>query len=258
MVRALKAMHQYRVKDAPGGIEAQRKARGVRHEAADADKDAARKAQGRKARRNKSLDRDQDYVEQEPLMGAAVTRSQEGVEEGEDLHVSRCQARYVYGTEAKPITTCAIEQIYWSNAGNIMIADDGKTPILMDMGCLAPSPTPISSHSLRLAVQDTTEHSTMPYRAPELFNVKTGSMIDAKVDVWSFSCTLYACFVGKSSFEAHSKETGGSLSICTLSGDWRFPDEVGRRMGRARTRTRTRGRRWWGKIGGLPRAFGRW
>ena len=107
-----------------------------------------------------------------------------------------------------------------------MIADDGKTPILMDLGSLAPSPIPITSRSLALAVQDTAaEHSTMPYRAPELFDVKTGSVIDTKVDIWSLGCTLYACLVGKSPFEARSEETGGSLSICVLGGDWRFPDE---------------------------------
>lgn len=107
-----------------------------------------------------------------------------------------------------------------------MIADDGKTPILMDLGSIAPSPTAITSRSLALAVQDTAaEHSTMPYRAPELFDVKTGSIIDGKVDIWSYGCTLYACLVGKSPFEARSEETGGSLSICVLGGDWRFPDE---------------------------------
>lgn len=28
------------------------------------------------------------------------------------------------------------------------------------------------------------EHSTMAYRAPELFDVKTGVTLDEKVDVW--------------------------------------------------------------------------
>ena len=65
----------------------------------------------------------------------------------------------------------------------------------------------------------------MPYRAPELFDVKTGTIVDTKVDIWSFGCTLFACLVGKSPFEMRSDETGGSLSICVLSGDWRFPDE---------------------------------
>ena len=107
-----------------------------------------------------------------------------------------------------------------------MIDDDGKTPILMDLGSLAPSPVAITSRKLAVAVQDEAgEHCTMPYRAPELFDVKTGSIIDTKVDIWSLGCTLYACLVGKSPFEARSEETGGSLSICVLGGDWRFPDE---------------------------------
>ena len=107
-----------------------------------------------------------------------------------------------------------------------MISDSGADPILMDLGSVAVSPLPITSRSLAIATQDTAaEHSTMPYRAPELFDVKTGTVIDTKVDIWSLGCTLYACLVGKSPFEMRSDETGGSLSICVLSGDWRFPDE---------------------------------
>ena len=107
-----------------------------------------------------------------------------------------------------------------------MIADDGTTPILMDLGSIADSPLAITSRSLAIATQDVAaEHSTMPYRAPELFDVKTGGIIDNKVDIWSMGCTLYACLVGKSPFELRSDETGGSLQICVLSGDWRFPDE---------------------------------
>ena len=84
VARALKAMHQYRVKGAPGGPSAQRKAKQVRKDAASADRDAMRRA---KAKINGSVaaggDRDEEDVEQEPLMDGEVTRSQEGVEEGE-------------------------------------------------------------------------------------------------------------------------------------------------------------------------------
>jgi serine/threonine kinase 16 len=107
-----------------------------------------------------------------------------------------------------------------------MIDDDGSHPILMDLGSVAVSPIPITSRSQAIAMQDTAaEHSTMPYRAPELFEVNTGAIIDTKVDIWSLGCTLYACLVGKSPFEMRSDETGGSLSMCVLGGDWRFPDE---------------------------------
>ena len=81
VAHALKAMHQYRIKGAPGGPKAQKKARGVRAEAAEADEDAARQA-GR--RRDMSADRrDDGDVENEPLMDNEITKSQEGVGEGE-------------------------------------------------------------------------------------------------------------------------------------------------------------------------------
>ena len=81
VARALNAMHQYRVKGAPGGPKALKKARRVRAEAAEADEDAARQV-GR--RRDRSAgDRDQEEIENEPLMDDEVTRGQEGVPEGE-------------------------------------------------------------------------------------------------------------------------------------------------------------------------------
>lgn len=79
VARALKAMHQYRVKGAPGGPASQSMAKGVRQEAAEADKDAAKRAKWR--RRNE--DRDEEDVENEPLMEGEVTRSQEGVGDGD-------------------------------------------------------------------------------------------------------------------------------------------------------------------------------
>lgn len=107
-----------------------------------------------------------------------------------------------------------------------MIDDDGSQPIIMDLGSIAESPVAITSRSQAIAMQDTAaEHSTMPYRAPELFEVDTGAIIDTKVDIWSLGCTLYACLVGKSPFEMRSDETGGSLNMCVMGGDWRFPDE---------------------------------
>ena len=205
--RALKAMHQYRVKGAPGGEASRRKAKKVRQEAAEADREAEEEVVQANTRRKRSQQMSDGDVEQEPLMEGEATKvmaAQEGVAEGE--------IRSYTHRDIKP--------------GNIMISDSGTQPVLMDLGSLAPSPTPITSRALALQVQDqAAEHSTMPYRAPELFDVKTGTVIDTKVDIWSLGCTLYACLVGKSPFEARSEETGGSLSLCVLGGDWRFPDD---------------------------------
>ncbi|KAM5442935.1 Serine/threonine-protein kinase env7 [Microsporum ferrugineum] len=204
VAKALKCMHQYKVKDSAS--------RGNGNGAAKS------KSRTKPTRRTSRRVDDDDDTEQEPLMEGEVAISQEGVEEGEYRPYSH--------RDIKP--------------GNIMIDDDGKTPILMDLGSLSPSPIAITSRSLAIAVQDTAaEHSTMPYRAPELFDVKTGSIIDEKVDIWSFGCTLYACLVGKSPFEARSEETGGSLAMCVLGGDWRFPDEKGGNTDAGKGKART-------------------
>ena len=205
--KALKAMHQYRTpkSSTTASNTSKQKAQAIRSEAASEDADLARRAE-RSKNRTMTADRQRDiHSEQnEPLMENEVTQSLANLPPG----APRAYAH----RDIKP--------------GNIMIDDDGITPILMDLGSLAPSPTPITSRSLALAVQDqAAEHSTMPYRAPELFDVKTGSVVDTKVDIWSLGCTMYACLVGKSPFEARSDETGGSLSICVLGGDWRWPGE---------------------------------
>lgn len=88
VAKALKAMHQYRVKGGKGSSRG--KARAVREEAAEADDDAAAEARRKAPRRQMSrrqemsLDaHEMDDEQQEPLVEGEVTRSQEGVAEGE-------------------------------------------------------------------------------------------------------------------------------------------------------------------------------
>ncbi|KAL2256581.1 hypothetical protein VTK26DRAFT_1459 [Humicola hyalothermophila] len=195
--RALRDMHLYRG-PAAGGVGGERME--MRAGGGAAGEENARVNKGRQG----GADEDDETEQQRPLMT-----------EDERLPAAAPGAVRSYAhRDIKP--------------ANIMISDSGTDPIIMDLGSIAVSPLPITSRSLAIATQDTAaEHSTMPYRAPELFDVKTGTVIDTKVDIWSLGCTLYACLVGKSPFEMRSDETGGSLSICVLSGDWRFPDEGG-------------------------------
>jgi serine/threonine kinase 16 len=74
--RALKAMHQYKVKGAPGGAASQSKAKRVRAEAARADAEAAEEAR-------RAADADDDEVENQPLMDNEIAQAQEGVEAGQ-------------------------------------------------------------------------------------------------------------------------------------------------------------------------------
>ncbi|KAF1796477.1 kinase-like domain-containing protein [Mucor lusitanicus] len=107
---------------------------------------------------------------------------------------------------------------------NILISDDGKTPILMDFGSVMKARIPIRSRQDGLLQQDiAAENSTIPYRAPELYDVQTGSMLDEKVDIWSLGCTMYAAAYGQNPFEASVNEMGGSIALAILNGHYKFP-----------------------------------
>ncbi|KAF9157850.1 hypothetical protein DFQ26_008248, partial [Actinomortierella ambigua] len=68
---------------------------------------------------------------------------------------------------------------------NVLIADDGQTPVLMDFGSMARARVKIQTRQQALFEQDlAAEQCSMPYRAPELFDVKTGATLDEKVDIW--------------------------------------------------------------------------
>ncbi|KAI8049805.1 kinase-like domain-containing protein [Gilbertella persicaria] len=110
--------------------------------------------------------------------------------------------------------------------GNILISDDGKTPILMDFGSVSKARIPIHSRQDALLQQDiAAENSTIPYRAPELFDVQTGTTLDEKVDIWSLGCTVYAAAYGQNPFEASVNEMGGSLALAILNSNYKFPTD---------------------------------
>lgn len=112
--------------------------------------------------------------------------------------------------------------------GNIMIADDGVTPILMDFGSTVKARIRIDSRSVALLQQDiAAEQSTMAYRAPELFDVKTGIALDEKVDIWSLGCTLFALAYSHSPFEnIQTTEQGGSIAMAVLNAQYKHPNSA--------------------------------
>lgn len=124
-----------------------------------------------------------------------------------------------------------------------MVADDGTTPILMDLGSCMKARIPIESRTQALIQQDiAAEHSTMAYRAPELFDVKTSTILDEKVDIWvcrptpplflthifgttqSLGCVLFALAYLHSPFEnTQTTEQGGSIAMAVLNAQYKHP-----------------------------------
>jgi len=111
--------------------------------------------------------------------------------------------------------------------GNVMIADDGS-PILMDFGSTTKARVKIENRSQALLQQDiAAEQCTMAYRAPELFDVKTGVTLDEKVDIWSLGCTLFALAYSHSPFEnMQTTEQGGSIAMAVMNAQYKQPDSA--------------------------------
>ena len=103
--------------------------------------------------------------------------------------------------------TAAIHKMGFSHRDikpeNVLLADDG-TAVLMDFGSMAKAEVSLESRRDVLALQDeAAQNSTMPYRAPELWEPEVVGSLDAtKADVWALGCLLWAMAFGYSPYEA--------------------------------------------------------
>jgi serine/threonine kinase 16 len=93
---------------------------------------------------------------------------------------------------------------------NVLLKSDGLTPVLIDFGSMVVADRRVGNRSEALLIQeDAAQHSTMTYRAPELFDVSSDACLDAKVDVWALGCLLFALMFGYSPFEVEFGDSGG-------------------------------------------------
>lgn len=104
-----------------------------------------------------------------------------------------------------------------------VLFDESDTPVLVDLGSTSPARVHVGSRHVALEVQElAAEHCTLPYRAPELFDVRTGTTITESVDVWGFGCTVYTAMYAVSPFE-REELAGGSITIAIARGNFSFP-----------------------------------
>ncbi|KAL1334278.1 hypothetical protein AAHE18_11G165600 [Arachis hypogaea] len=113
--------------------------------------------------------------------------------------------------------------------GNVLITHrKGQPPlaILMDFGSARPARKHIGSRSEALQLQEwAAEHSSAPFRAPELWECPSQGDIDERTDVWSLGCTLYAIMYGVSPFEYALDEPDGDLRSAVLNAKIKWPTE---------------------------------
>ncbi|XP_003708300.1 serine/threonine-protein kinase 16 [Megachile rotundata] len=107
-----------------------------------------------------------------------------------------------------------------------IVLGDGNTPVIMDLGSVAPARVKVCGSQAAQTLQDlAAERCSMPYRAPELFNVESYCMVDERTDIWSLGCILYALCYFKSPFDT-VYERGDSVALAVISANITFPDDA--------------------------------
>jgi serine/threonine kinase 16 len=100
-----------------------------------------------------------------------------------------------------------------------VLLDGEDDPVLLDFGSAGPITVAIETRSaVHQIVEQASQHTTLPYRPPELLEVgglRAGDPpVDFRaVDVWSAGCTLFALLYGASPFEGDFSPRTGRFRI---------------------------------------------
>jgi len=75
---------------------------------------------------------------------------------------------------------------------NILLGENDQA-VICDLGSSVKGAISVKSKRQAQSIQDeAAEKSTLPYRAPELFQVEIDDVINTKTDIWSLGCILYS------------------------------------------------------------------
>ncbi|XP_015598408.1 serine/threonine-protein kinase 16 [Cephus cinctus] len=107
-----------------------------------------------------------------------------------------------------------------------IVLGEAMTPVIMDLGSVTQARVKVCGAQAAQTLQDiAAERCSMPYRAPELFNVESYCMVDERTDIWSLGCILYALCYFKSPFDA-VYERGDSVALAVMSANITFPENA--------------------------------
>ncbi|XP_023298669.2 serine/threonine-protein kinase 16 [Lucilia cuprina] len=121
--------------------------------------------------------------------------------------------------EAKPVPLAHRDL----KTANICLSDSFE-PIIVDLGSMTEARLQICGQSEAQRLQDEAEErSSIVYRAPELFSVKSYCTIDERTDIWSLGCVLYAMCFFHCPFDP-IYEKGDSVALAVLSGNINIPE----------------------------------
>lgn len=109
----------------------------------------------------------------------SATKDYLGVSEILRILTDVCGAvRYMHEFKPEPLAHRDLK------TANVCLTD-GFSPVLMDLGSVAPAKVQVCGSQDAQKLQDlAAERCSMPYRAPELFNVKSFCVIDERTDIW--------------------------------------------------------------------------
>jgi len=110
-------------------------------------------------------------------------------------------------------------------SANILFHYRDSTPVIMDFGSMCHVPVHVTSRTQAITLQDdAAEKCSILYRAPELFNVEVGTVIDASIDIWSLGCVLFALMYLENPFE-RCFSRGDSVALAAMGRNVRVPKE---------------------------------